>query len=64
MDNRKFILENFPIEAYRLGVLEEHVRIVKLLEEMQKTALATRTRTGKRTAWVLEYTKVIIKREV
>lgn len=55
------------IEAYDLGredgIAEERERIIKLLEEMQKTALSTNTKKGESTAWVIENAKVLIKGE-
>jgi hypothetical protein len=53
------------IEAYDLGredgIAEERARIIKVLEEMQETALATETNEGSKTAWVLENAIALIK---
>jgi len=55
------------IEAYDYGkqdgAKEERERIIKLLEEMQQTALATETIKGTKTAWVLENAIALIKGE-
>jgi hypothetical protein len=43
------------------AVEREQERIIKLLETMQETALATDTDEGTQTAWVLENAIVLIK---
>lgn len=45
------------------GVALERERIIKLLESMQETALATQTDEGSKTAWIIENAKVLIKGE-
>lgn len=51
-------------EFYRKqGEQREQQRIIKLLEEMQETALSTNTKKGESTAWVIENAKVLIKGE-
>lgn len=45
------------------GVALERERIIKLLESMQETALATQTDEGFKTAWIIENAKVLIKGE-
>jgi hypothetical protein len=47
----------------KVGVVEERKRIIKLLQEMQETALATGTDKGKQTGWVLENAIILIKGE-
>ena len=49
--------------AYQNGRQEEQERIIKLLEKMQETALATETDEGTKTAWVLENAMALIKGE-
>jgi NAD-dependent SIR2 family protein deacetylase len=49
--------------AYENGRREEQERIIKLLEEMQGTSLATQTDEGNKTAWILENAIVLIKGE-
>ena len=48
----------------KVGVVEERKRIIKLLQEMQETALATGTDKGKQTGWVLENAITLIKGEI
>ena len=45
------------------GAKQEQERIIKLLETMQETALATDTDEGTKTAWVLENAIALIKGE-
>lgn len=49
--------------AYDNGKQEEQERIIKLLENMQKVALITKTDEGKTTAWALENAVALIKGE-
>jgi len=51
---------NSGIEA---GAKSEQERIIKLLQEMQETALATGSDKGTQTGWVLENAIVLIKGE-
>lgn len=45
------------------GEQRERKRIIKLLQEMQETALATGTDKGKQTGWVVENAIILIKGE-
>ena len=45
----------------RQGEERERARLMKLLKEMQVTALSTETDKGKQTAWVLENAMVLMK---
>jgi hypothetical protein len=53
-------LNEWILRAYENGRREEKERIVKVLEEMQETALSTNTKKGETTAWVIENALVLI----
>jgi len=56
-------LNSWIHKSYEIGKREEQQRIIKLLNEMQVTALGTETDKGSKTAWVLENAIVLIKGE-
>ena len=56
------------IDRYSKALIEiatsrERERIIKLLKEIQKTALNTKTETGTITAWAIQNAMVLIKKD-
>jgi len=56
-------LNSWIQRSYEIGKREEQQRIIKLLEEMQVTALSTQTKKGIANSWVLENAIALIKGE-
>jgi hypothetical protein len=63
-DSDTFVMSRGLLEDYkRKAAQDERKRIMRLLKEMQETALATGSDKGKQTGWVLENAIVLVKGE-